>query len=1136
MPGRTCGHCGGAARAEAKYCPACGQPLSAPTEPGAFAPGAAVGAGGRYRVVRAIGRGGFGEVYLAADTSLADRLCVLKRLVVSPRWTPEQQAAVRELFRRETSLLASINARGHPHIPDIYDYLPDLECYVLKYVTGQSLQQILDSRAGGLPEAEALAHARAVCSALIYLHEQPGLPVLHLDISPSNILLDDTGRIWLIDFGIAEQSDGRRRELTFGKRDYSPPEQWAGRAEPRSDVYALAVTLQVLLTNRLPGAPGSSGRPAPAPQRPAPSSSVTITEPYNPGQPAALPAVRPDVAALLARALSLEPEARPSSRAFLEALDAIIASRELPPPPPPSRVPITLTPVGRERARAALEAGLREGGLAVAAGPAGIGKTALAAGLAAAWGPPERVFWHSLRASEGAEALLWALAGFLEWHGTAGPWRFLHSSRRIGGDTPPLLMVLDYLIQAMRGGGYLLVLDDLHLAADDPELAAALERLGAAARAGALALLATTRRRPGDHFGEEGAAVALEGLSLAATGVVLGRDGLALDDGLVERLYRLTEGNPQLLLLAAEALRRARDPARVVEQLPGSERIEAYLLREVDATLADDERQVMQALALLPGYGLTRHAVEAALGGAGARRPLRAMVDRHLLTVAEGPFGREYRPHAMVQAFYAEEAGPAQRLVMHRRAGAHYASAEPDPLRAGTHYHKAGDDEAAAGVLAGAWHAMVNRGQARALDELLGDLRAPGLAPQARAALELARGRVAALLGKVDAAEAAYLAALAALGASPGPGEPALLAARAHRELARLAEQSDHQAALAHIAAGLALAAGSPADEAELLVGRGAAQMYLGDLAGAHEALERALALAGETPSRLRAAALLNRSGVAFLLGDLPAAAGAVEEALAVCRALGDEYQSVRVLSNLGTIRFYGGAWPAATEALREGLALAERLGDVHGSVGLHGTLGLCYAAMGDQDEAVEQTARALALARAQRLDEFALIAAYRLAELHLRAGDLAQADALLAQAEAQAGPAGHEQLPNVLCARAEWQIAAGRPADARESAERAVHLIGEDDDPVVRGMALRTRGRARLAAGLAEAGRADLALAVELIGDADDYEAARAQAALAAALPADQGAHLRAAARERFAELGARYDLWLLEETLSGR
>lgn len=259
---------------------------------------------GRYRIDLRLGKGGFGATYRAFDTSLNDRPCVVKQLTIDLTWNAAQQQAARATFKREAQMLIELNDPGHPSIPEIYAYLEQDACLVMKYIEGQSLENVCHRRGGRLPLAEALRYVRDVCSALVYMHGHHSGPVLHRDIKPDNIMLGKDQRVWLIDFGLSKtgmiqsvpgQAVGTGAAGTIG---YAPPEQWQQQAEPRSDVYALAATLQMLLTGYHP--------PWTAPAR-------TMN-----------PAISPALETLLQRAMSFSVQARPTASELLRELEQLL--------------------------------------------------------------------------------------------------------------------------------------------------------------------------------------------------------------------------------------------------------------------------------------------------------------------------------------------------------------------------------------------------------------------------------------------------------------------------------------------------------------------------------------------------------------------------------------------------------------------------------------------------------------------------------------------------------------------------------------------------------------------------------------------------------------------------------------------
>ncbi|NIV38198.1 MAG: protein kinase, partial [Anaerolineae bacterium] len=220
--------------------------------------------GGAYRIVGAIGRGGMGAVYLAADTGAFDRKCVVKELLDYYDPTdPEEARQAQERFKTEARLLAELS---HPGIPRIYSYFSEAGRYyiVMEYIEGETLERAVDHidplghpvAARPLPAEEVVRHAVRTCRVLEYLGDQP-TPVIHHDVKPANLIVDaNSGEVRLVDFGTARTRTRWATQVRlqqgastlFGTEGYAAPEQYQGLSESRSDVYALASTVYHLLS------------------------------------------------------------------------------------------------------------------------------------------------------------------------------------------------------------------------------------------------------------------------------------------------------------------------------------------------------------------------------------------------------------------------------------------------------------------------------------------------------------------------------------------------------------------------------------------------------------------------------------------------------------------------------------------------------------------------------------------------------------------------------------------------------------------------------------------------------------------------------------------------------------------------
>lgn len=209
----------------------------------------------RYEIIRKIGGGGMGAVYLASDNNLGGVLRAVKEMVQSHIEEDQQEKAVND-FKRESMILSTLD---HPSIPTIYDYFFDAEegrfYLVMKYISGGDLASKLRSAPEGkIDELTVTEWAIQITDVLNYLHNQPST-IVYRDLKPSNIMLDgNTGRVMLIDFGIARSITQKEEKgvTAVGTMGYAPPELFSGNVEPRSDIYSLGSTMFHLLTGADP--------------------------------------------------------------------------------------------------------------------------------------------------------------------------------------------------------------------------------------------------------------------------------------------------------------------------------------------------------------------------------------------------------------------------------------------------------------------------------------------------------------------------------------------------------------------------------------------------------------------------------------------------------------------------------------------------------------------------------------------------------------------------------------------------------------------------------------------------------------------------------------------------------------------
>ena len=208
---------------------------------------------GRYRILQLIGQGGFATVYKAQDRGHKNRLVAIKQIHLESLSLQEMIDAS-DGYNREVTHLSSLR---HKSLPRIYNYFTDDQHWyiAMEYLTGKTLEERLKStRRGFLPVKRTLDIGLALCDVFHYLHTQRP-PIIFRDIKPVNIIITRSGRICLIDFGIARlYRPGWKDTGPLGTPGYAAPEQYGRRAHttPQTDIHGLGATLQTLLTGKEP--------------------------------------------------------------------------------------------------------------------------------------------------------------------------------------------------------------------------------------------------------------------------------------------------------------------------------------------------------------------------------------------------------------------------------------------------------------------------------------------------------------------------------------------------------------------------------------------------------------------------------------------------------------------------------------------------------------------------------------------------------------------------------------------------------------------------------------------------------------------------------------------------------------------
>jgi serine/threonine protein kinase len=256
----------------------------------------------RYLVVKQIGQGGMGAVYIATDQRFGSTVALKETFFDDP--------SLRRAFEREARLL---NHLRHPALPRVSDHFAEEngQFLVMEYIPGDDLSEKLKERGGAFTLSEVLNWTDQLLDGLDYLHTQEP-QVVHRDIKPQNLKLTGRGHIVLLDFGLAKGTPMQTKVTATGSvfgysRNYAPLEQIQGAGtDPRSDIYSLGATVYHLMTGVTP-----------------PDALTRATAVLN-GQPDPLlpanevhPQVTPAVAAVLTKAMAQNASQRPQTAAAM---------------------------------------------------------------------------------------------------------------------------------------------------------------------------------------------------------------------------------------------------------------------------------------------------------------------------------------------------------------------------------------------------------------------------------------------------------------------------------------------------------------------------------------------------------------------------------------------------------------------------------------------------------------------------------------------------------------------------------------------------------------------------------------------------------------------------------------------------
>jgi serine/threonine protein kinase len=208
---------------------------------------------GHLKIIRQLTFGGWSAVYLCQESNT--RLRVLKESVLPASVGANLKEKAEAMFLKESVLLMKLS---HPNIVKVHEHFVEegRHYMVLDYINGQNMRQLVKT-SGAQHQLDVLNWAFSLTDILAYLHEQ-NPPLVHRDLTPDNVVVDNDGTLMLIDFGAANELLGTATGTLVGKQCYISPEQFRGKALAISDLYSLGATLYYLLTAHDPEALASS--------------------------------------------------------------------------------------------------------------------------------------------------------------------------------------------------------------------------------------------------------------------------------------------------------------------------------------------------------------------------------------------------------------------------------------------------------------------------------------------------------------------------------------------------------------------------------------------------------------------------------------------------------------------------------------------------------------------------------------------------------------------------------------------------------------------------------------------------------------------------------------------------------------
>jgi transcriptional regulator with GAF, ATPase, and Fis domain/tRNA A-37 threonylcarbamoyl transferase component Bud32 len=1070
----------------------------------------------RYELVRLLGQGAAGDVYLAHDRLLAGREVALKRI------SARVDESLRRAFEREFATMASLSVPG---VAQVYDFgvMPaeageGRTFYTRAYIAGQPLD-----RAAALASPEA--RVRLLCKVATVIAPLHRVGVVHGDIKPGNAIVDARGDVHVIDFGLARVlgRDGKG-EQAGGTLPFMAPELFRGDAPSvQSDVFALGVTLWFLLTGSYP-----FGR----------RGLLHAAEATAPALPEGCDAVTAAALGVALRALARDPLDRlPTVAELCAALEDAVPGAH---GEPSRRVFVPPRPRGHDALLGRLQALLPVSGQPTAAravlvtAPGGGGKSLLLRELK--WRLQIRAT-HVLELSAAGGDLatpLLSLARQLELAlgpaepGAAAAARAFEALAAGRIDEGELSDSLAEALGALGSKGPVVVLiDDLDAA--EALCGAILRSAIFAENAGGAIIVATAADAEAPAPRKLAAAEQVEIPRLSPLDLqALVHDALGpIDESVLAALSEHSQGLPAAVMDAVAAL----------FELPAPTVADVRALPPIGASLAlartrlvrapDDAKSLLTLLALLGkaqspallaammtalGTATSVSDMESLLGrceaaGLALRRPdgvrLRDLALQEALLQPLGASGKAELAQRLLRSGAASSLPLAERARLAALAGDRAAMRELVP-QAGAQLTVKGAHAAAAelyeALLASTEADGCETGTLLALARCrlaLGELeRAAALAQrqidcaeigtELRADATIVSAQALTALGRFDDA-------VAALSLVPTDADRSARA-RVQRELARVhLRRGDYDALRRAAEEGLACVQDDVV-RSELLCARGMAASYGAEHEAAHRYLEEAVTLARKAGSpREEANALATLAISQFRTGDLQGARDLLSQCLEIARRLGDVGSMANFAQNLGTILFYLGEHASAAEHYESAARLASRAGRLSTNAQARNNLAHLHIYFGLYERAKGEVNAVLEYARDAKHKYIKAQATALLGDLAARAGDVDRALIHYGDAIARYGDLGQtREIAEHELDAAETLLDRGGPADSSAAAARLAAARDHITREGLRDLDLRLQlllARTRLAAGDAEGALQSLESVIERARKAHDRD-----------------------------------------------